>query len=505
MARASTLTSAEVRLIKAMLLLTPKPNDQVILSYFTRPDRDLNHRVISQINAGHLWGAETPASEAEARAYMAVGNHHRIKSAEVFVNTGYRGTASSPLLEGMLNLNWWPVGQGLFASGMIAGIGREPMTWVYDCGTSSSRTHLTSSLNSFARQQAGYGVGRIQLAALSHFDRDHLNGLVDLIKLFPIRTLLLPYVAPWRRLLIAVDLGVEAEDPDFGFFLDPIAYLSAVAGDRIQEIVWVQASGPDDLPIDADEVPGPPLEGPALDGVFIEVEEGDPPQEYSNDPSAISSPSTRVRFLRPGRRLVYAPLWEFVPYNDGELAPKVDRGFMLAVEALREKFLQQPSARTKALADLKALYKSRFTTDVERNQISLFLYSGPLSERVRFKSCPLCPPSKPSSLQSFSQMHTGDGYLTLGPRYDAFESFFKIQNRLSRSAFLQVMHHGSRANWHPGIAAKLAPQWSIFSSNPAHKAYGHPHAEVLRDFWCYRPTQVDKHHGFSFHGYVEVS
>lgn len=64
------------------------------------------------------------------------------------------------------------------------------------------------------------------------------------------------------------------------------------------------------------------------------------------------------------------------------------------------------------------------------------------------------------------------------------------------------MHHGAKPQWHAGIAAKLNPTASIFSSDPAHEVYKHPRPEVLRDFWPYHPIQVDNVTGFHLFGYL---
>jgi hypothetical protein len=62
--------------------------------------------------------------------------------------------------------------------------------------------------------------------------------------------------------------------------------------------------------------------------------------------------------------------------------------------------------------------------------------------------------------------------------------------RIGRTAVFQVMHHGAAANWTPGVASVIGPWFSVFSSDPNHRGYGHPHAEVLRDFWLCGPVQV---------------
>ena len=507
MAAAGTLTIAEVRLIKAMLRLTPRPSNQSILSYFTRPGRDINHRVIAEIASGDRWRSIPAANEEEALAYMAAVEHRRAIAPEDFVDSGPASGAGNSRHLGRIHLDWWPAGQGLFATGTITRRRNQPLTWVYDCGTASSQSCLQSSLNAFEIRQRAFGCRSIRLAVLSHFDKDHISGLVKLIRKFPIRTLLLPYIPAWRRLVIAIEGGVGTTDPEFGFFLDPTGFLAGVADGRIEEIVFVPSSGPEDFRPSAAEPRGPEPggEGPADFGEdLLKVEEGDPPPDAQGDPSVSPNALIRVRFLRPGGKLLVPFFWEFLPYNDAALAPKVTPAFVAAAEHLRGVLLTQPLLRKAALANMKALYEQTFTTTAERNLISLFLYSGPLSRRIGLRNCPLCLPKEPDYASRFSQMHTGDGYLNDDARYDAFARFYGPEDRLTHSAFLQVMHHGSRTNWRQGVAAQLNPKWSIFSSDPAHKRYSHPHAEVLRDFWPHGPVQVDKTRGFHVHGWLEI-
>jgi hypothetical protein len=97
-------------------------------------------------------------------------------------------------------------------------------------------------------------------------------------------------------------------------------------------------------------------------------------------------------------------------------------------------------------------------------------------------------------------MYTGDALLDTGARFDRFKRFYSAGNRLGKTGLLQVMHHGARKNWHKGIADQLRPVVSLFSSDPKHRGYKHPHAEVLREFWHYYPVQIDTMTGFHFKG-----
>jgi len=75
--------------------------------------------------------------------------------------------------------------------------------------------------------------------------------------------------------------------------------------------------------------------------------------------------------------------------------------------------------------------------------------------------------------------------------------------RIERVAVFLVMHHGAERNWQKGVAEAMAPLFSVFSSDPNRKQWGHPHGAVLRDFWRHGPVQVDKSQGFYFGGFLD--
>ncbi|MBD3574024.1 hypothetical protein EJ082_13730 [Brevundimonas diminuta] len=51
--------------------LRPQPADQVILSYFSRPGRDINHRVVKEVRVGARAVLVQPAPKAVVQAFMA--------------------------------------------------------------------------------------------------------------------------------------------------------------------------------------------------------------------------------------------------------------------------------------------------------------------------------------------------------------------------------------------------------------------------------------------------
>lgn len=492
MASASTLTTDEISLIKGMLALRPRLTNQAIMAHFSRPGRDLNHRIIAEIRDG-CWPSVAPAPEAQTRLFMLAAACRQPLPVSSFLSSAASGPLSRWL--GILYLDWWPVGQGLFSSGTIIRPGAKPLAWVYDCGSSTAEPVMKNALDSFATRFASRGVTTLRLAVLSHFDRDHISGFVRLLRRFPAKTLLLPYIPPWQRIVIALGEGLTPGDEFWTFFVDPVTWLRDDPEINVDEVLYVQAGGPDDLPDDLGPEPlypedtGAAYFPPDLDGDLLKPEYGDTPEEAATEAN-VTSGGMAVRFLRPGGRLLAPRLWEFVPYNDAALAPKATPAFILRAVNLRRALLDQSRTdHDRILKLLKRHYEMRFKPS-ERNVISLYLYSGPVSSNVKFLKVGPHGWLEGRHRERFSQMHTGDGFLNNDARWKTFNAFYSRGGRLKMSAFLQVMHHGSEKNWHLGLASKLNPTVSIFSTSPSTHDR-HPDAEVLRDFWKYDPIQVD--------------
>lgn len=130
-------------------------------------------------------------------------------------------------------------------------------------------------------------------------------------------------------------------------------------------------------------------------------------------------------------------------------------------------------------------------TSFRRNQISLFLYSGPLDHSLRADAYGWDPRIEPGVWERFAQLSPGDGLLDTPDRLNAMIKFYGSSTRMTKMGILQVMHHGAKSSWHAGVAERLCPVASIICSEPTDNRYRHPHAEVLRDFWSHGAIQVD--------------
>lgn len=377
----------------------------------------------------------------------------------------------------------------------------------YDCGTVSAKALLHNALSDLERKVSHDPEQRpyIALVAISHFDNDHISGLVALLERFDVGDLLLPYIPLWQRLVIAFQANRRHSSRLTRFLLDPAAFIASIPEAGVRRILYVPAGGQsEDVPRDDEPTPSPGKseetreEYPsALEFDPIDLGELNPGNDLAKDTSQMSASAGKgigIGVVRPGSALVFAECWEFVPYNDAILAPRATPSFIHRVTRLRNELLDGTRAsRTAALDELKRLYTSTFAgVPNHTNLISLFLYAGPVGAadiRCVHRRSVSCVP-QPRKFNG-GILYTGDGYLDTPGRFDALLKALGA-HRVENVHGLQVMHHGSLHNWHAGLAKKIAPALSVFSSDPSHRRYRHPNAVVLADFHSYRPLQADK-------------
>lgn len=171
---------------------------------------------------------------------------------------------------------------------------------------------------------------------------------------------------------------------------------------------------------------------------------------------------------------------------------------------------QHKSQRSSAPTHLKRHYERGYRSSRERNGISLFLYAG---SGARLGHCWCACGSLPSNLRCecvpinkmcfhrgarASVIYTGDGFLNTPSRWDSFSQYLH-SSRAVGALSLQVMHHGARGNWRPGLASAANPVISVFSSDPLNRRLNHPHPAVVQDFSATSTiAQADRSSGVGF-------
>lgn len=88
---------------------------------------------------------------------------------------------------------FYPVGQGLFSSGQIVleSDKKKSFTWVCDCGTASEQMRIQESISLLAEKvpkRTNIKKRHLDLVVLSHFDADHISGIVKLLQTWKIST-----------------------------------------------------------------------------------------------------------------------------------------------------------------------------------------------------------------------------------------------------------------------------------------------------------------------------
>jgi hypothetical protein len=284
------------------------------------------------------------------------------------------------------------------------------------------------------------------------------------------------------------------------FFVDPLQYLIQEGGDGFEQVLFVMPSdgeGPP-FPTEPTAAPEPPED---LDDPDKPSGPGEP-VSYGDLDLAYDHGDRHVRMLRPGQAIPVFGVWEFVPYNDPDTRPSDPTGFEAKVMPYRQALLSgNDSERKAALKNLRGLYEATFGRSA-MNDVSLTLYGGAIGlwRGRRYCECRLhrffgdCDCWQEHETKA-AILLTGDGNLGSVSKWTALEKYVDPR-RAFRTSIFQVPHHGARANWYDGLAAVASPALSVFSSDPNH-SYGHPHSEVLRDFWNHGAIQVDQHSGFS--------
>lgn len=397
-----------------------------------------------------------------------------------------------------LRCSFWNVGQGLFSSGCILRENEAVFHWVYDCGTLSGLDLIKSAISKYNNSVK---KSDIDLLVLSHFDSDHINGVGELLKNRKVKYWVVPYYPKWQRLVIAAALNIDASDEIFGFYNNPIEYLNRYFDNELSdtEILLLPVQDNEIELIDEDNA----LSNENNDEMLIFTEDKKQPDEFSSIKSKF-----KLRWLNPRKALLKKignELFEFVLYNVSfyslikGMNAKIDIiQFKKCVSEIIQKNSNDP------VWELREFYKDVFGESYNKNIISQYLYVREITNDTAYNIIYYPYPYPylyPYSYYYYYRwydksknaiLYTGDASLNK----DSLLTDLKKSlgpNRMTKISCLQVPHHGSKHSWHEGLAQKLSPNISVFSSDPRDpRGYSHPNIEVLTDFFLNTPILVNK-------------
>lgn len=277
---------------------------------------------------------------------------------------------------------FFSVGQALFA---VESVGDRVI--VYDCGGQTKQL-VTDAI---FRKYHECPKQDIDALFISHYDRDHINGVFVLLGLFRIKVVFLPMVSVLSRFMSAMRSHFAWDY--MNFYADPRAFLLNYGVGAVRYVGQQEAS--------------------LVDGQSV-IEEED------------NRDLTNVVALR----FPEMPDWVYIPYNRKTISSQEERRFFaslgLPADASVEDLLNL--WKSKDLNLKKALLKLGAVTVRSINDYSMTLYSGSL--------------------------HAKNGCLFLGD-YNAAANMNELKvvyrNVWSNITIIQIPHHGSQMNFDLGL------------------------------------------------------
>ncbi|MDR2204280.1 MAG: MBL fold metallo-hydrolase [Nitrososphaerota archaeon] len=373
-------------------------------------------------------------------------------------------------------------GQGLFYNGLLVDDKGKFFSFVYDCGTSNGATVLKDSITDY-KELAGK---RLDLLALSHFHQDHVSHIPELIKGLELGTVVIPFIRPETRLLIAAQYeDIENDTERIQFYNDPLMYFIAHGAERV-----VTAHSDEDN-----------------SNFFGNIESREYPngnKEYRETVNQIVMSGHQINtqvtscFMSKGdeysgkfQAIIPHYQWEFrfknVHYD------KINNSLRNELSKLLEKHNNsfEEILRNKSyIRQLREIYKDNFEDNL--NETSLVMLSRPLRQDGWFIGNSYCQINCKNKVSTFVL-----GDLTIGPEmfYYWFKNFL-----CSAPLVFQLPHHGANlkvhtswCGWLKKIGQHCHNPISFVVSYGIKNRYGHPMLCNIcsQDEKCYMPLMLE--------------
>lgn len=348
------------------------------------------------------------------------------------------------------NFKFYPVGQGCFYAGSINLKGQEFVV-VYDCGSISSAIHLQDSINQFKKR-----FTKIDLLVISHFDKDHVSGLKQLLGGIKCAKVVIPYYSPLMRLAL---LATNIVDADYiSFIQNPIGFLLRDEF-QVNEVVVLSNNGNDGTNAGEPTVlPDTPDDFSEGENNIFRLDEAqkddlDLIQSVKENEGDNFEGSKNVKYLSLPFKLSFIhQIWEFVFYAK-PVEEHLIKSFKDKIDELLTKTKYGKISELfemDFIPSIKELYRSYFNRNL--NHTSLVVLHRPLLKTsdlgifIGNSQNVISIPGLWIHQNNFATMLTGDSFLKKDSDYNNFINYY-TKKYIDQIALLQVPHHGSSYNW----------------------------------------------------------
>lgn len=396
------------------------------------------------------------------------------------------------------------VGQGLFYSSSLS---KDNVTAniVFDCGS--------DKIDFINREVTAYKleVKEIDLLILSHLHYDHVSGLDELLKDMKVKTVILPYLNKYERILLQIENGTKSQWYS-SFLNNPYNWLSE--NENITNIVVINGNG--EQSSDNEEIPFQNFNPDVSFEIKNSLTKTNSVQEDEGTPF-----NQKVSFCQAKGSIQIANLY-FKFFNYQINVTKL-QNFETAINSLGIKDTESELDILKDATKRKNLEKAYEQIEkYDLNKTSLVAYQGFIfpknKDHISFKvsnncishpmlfgmcCCDDCDCFVDGHFHGYISKHRCRydlhchcichkncknilGTLLLGDikldykktvRKDELFNYFK--NLLKTVQFIQLSHHGANNGWNDKLISEIPSSCLYIASHALKNKYAHPHKEVL--------------------------
>jgi hypothetical protein len=356
------------------------------------------------------------------------------------------------------------IGQGCFFTGIFKDQAEDQdvLIFVFDCGSKTAGSYLTDEITKFKAKIKKTEGGRpvIDLLMVSHFDEDHVNGILELLENVKCTNLVIPYLSIQERLGVFSNGGAKAEWHR-RFLQNPEQFIRSNEYD-VDRIILIDGS--DGL-------------NDQINTLRISLDPGtksnpsDPPSRYLIQENISLDDKTQY-FKIPFSLETITIDWTFKFYIKPYSSTLID-----AFEA--ELIKQFPSTSMADLFDdrkklvIKGIYKKIFK-DINKTSLNVSI----TKDKIKYVHYG----DSPNQLFDYNKriagiLLTGDASLKTADEIKEFKTYYKKE--ISETLLYQIPHHGSHNN---SLLDDTSVLWSfpIFVLNYGSSRKKHPHKDVDR-------------------------
>jgi beta-lactamase superfamily II metal-dependent hydrolase len=365
------------------------------------------------------------------------------------------------------------VGEGLFYTGKI-----HDFNFIYDCGAQYNRKHLNSVVDDYVTKQLR--TAKVDLLILSHLHDDHVAGLDALFNKVSVDTVMLPYLSPLERLIVALRRS-NLPPWFYRFWADPITFLIEKGTRKVILIGGREPYSPDSVPTREER----------SENEEEKLDLSDMPEDEYLRKEVLDSEKDKQqleRFFNQQRLftrnhagyLKAKGIWFFRFFNCRVKDSKANSFMQCIKPVIQGDDLVEVIKSKSRLQSLRSCYKS---LQGDFNDTSLLVYHAPITiEKLETYSFP-CVVSICLDHRFGTYLHgpagqflTGD--INLNKKLAEIEKHYG--GHLSEVGLALVPHHGSRNSWNGTILTKITRKCSWVTSAGISNKH-HPSSKVTQD------------------------